>query len=242
MLDRASVRVTIKRRANWPSIKEMMRMTDFPRLRKQMLEEQLVPRGIRDKAVLAAMGEVPREEFVPPEMSRYAYEDGPLPIGRGQTISQPFMVAYMAQVLELARTDRVLEIGTGSGYAAAVVSRIAAEVHSIERVASLAEEARVRLRDLGYLNIHVHVGDGSLGLPDFAPYDAIVVTAGAPWVPEALKEQLGPGGRLVIPVGSHLDLQELVRVRRTEADGFASERLMGVRFVPLVGADGWQGG
>jgi protein-L-isoaspartate(D-aspartate) O-methyltransferase len=220
----------------------MMRMIDFSRLRKQMVEEQLVPRGICDKAVLAAMGEIPREEFVPPEMHRYAYEDGPLPIGRGQTISQPFMVAYMAQVLELARTDRVLEIGTGSGYAAAVVSRIAAEVHSIERVASLAEEARVRLQVLGYLNIHVHVGDGSPGLPVFAPYDAIVVTAGAPWVPEALKQQLVPGGRLVIPVGSHLDLQELVRVRRTEAGEFASERLMGVRFVPLVGADGWQGG
>ena len=217
-------------------------MSEFSTLRKMMVEQQLVPMGIFDKAVLTAMGEVPREEFVPPGMRRHAYEDGPLPIGQGQTISQPFMVAYMAQVLELTRTDRVLEIGTGTGYAAAVVSRIAAEVHSIERLATLAEAARLRLEGLGYLNIHVHVGDGSLGLPVQAPYDAIVVTAGAPWVPKALKQQLAPGGRLVLPVGRHLDLQELVRVRRVGAEDYASERLMGVRFVPLVGADGWQGG
>jgi len=220
----------------------MERMSEFSTQRKLMMEQQLVTMGIYDKAVLAAMGEVPREEFVPPDMRKHAYEDGPLPIGQGQTISQPFMVAYMAQVLELTHTDRVLEIGTGSGYAAAVVSRIAAEVHSIERLPTLAEAARLRLRGLGYLNIHVHVGDGSLGLPGQAPYDAIVVTAGAPWVPEALKQQLAPGGRLVLPVGRHLDLQELVRVRRTGAENYASERLMGVRFVPLVGADGWQSG
>lgn len=217
-------------------------MSEFSTLRKLMVAEQLVPMGIFDKAVLTAMGEVPREEFVPHDMRRWAYEDGPLPIGQGQTISQPYIVAYMAQALELARTDRVLEIGTGSGYAAAVVSRVAAEVHSIERLATLAEVARERLQGLGYLNIHVHVGDGSLGLPGHAPYDAIVVTAGAPWVPAALKQQLAPGGRLVIPVGSHLDLQELVRVRRTGAGEYTSERLLGVRFVPLVGADGWHGG
>jgi protein-L-isoaspartate(D-aspartate) O-methyltransferase len=207
-----------------------------------MVEQQLVPMGIRDSAVLAAMGEVPRELFVPAGMRNYAYEDGPLPIEQGQTISQPFMVAYMAQALELTRTDRVLEIGTGSGYAAAVVSRLAGEVHSIERLVPLAEAARVRLQGLGYDNIHVHIGDGSLGLPGHAPYDAIVVTAGAPWVPEALRQQLVQGGRLVIPVGNHLDLQELVRVRRTGIENFTSERLMGVRFVPLVGADGWQPG
>ena len=215
-------------------------MSEFSTLRKLMVERHLVPMGIYDKAVLAAMGEVPREEFVPPDMRRWAYEDGPLPIGQGQTISQPFIVAYMAQALELTRTERVLEIGTGSGYAAAVVSRIVAEIHSTERLATLAEAARVRLRELGYLNIHVYVGDGSLGLPDHAPYDAIVVTAGAPWVPEGLKQQLELGGRLVIPVGTHLDLQELVRVRRVGAKDYTSERLMGVRFVPLVGADGWQ--
>jgi protein-L-isoaspartate(D-aspartate) O-methyltransferase len=217
-------------------------MSEFSILRKLMVSEQLVPMGIFDKAVLTAMEEVPREEFVPPDLLRLAYEDGPLPIGQGQTISQPYIVAYMAQALELARTDRVLEIGTGSGYAAAVVSRVAAEVHSIERLATLAKAAQERLQGLGYLNIHVHVGDGSLGLPGHAPYDAIVVTAGAPWVPEALKQQLAPGGRLVIPVGSHLDLQELVRVRRTGKDEYTSERLLGVRFVPLVGIDGWHGG
>lgn len=216
-------------------------MSEFSTLRKLMVERQLVSMGIFDKAVLAAMGEVPREEFVPPDMRRWAYEDGPLPIGQRQTISQPFIVAYMVQTLELKRTERVLEVGTGSGYAAAVVSRVAAEVHSIERLATLAEAARVRLRGLGYLNVHVHEGDGSQGLPAHAPYDAIVVTAGAPWVPEALKQQLALGGRLVIPVGSHPDLQELVRVRRVGVKDYTSERLMGVRFVPLVGADGWQG-
>jgi protein-L-isoaspartate(D-aspartate) O-methyltransferase len=217
-------------------------MIEFSTLRKLMVEQQLVAMGINDKAVLAAMAEIPREEFVPPDMRTLAYEDGPLSIGQGQTISQPYIVAYMAQVLGLKRTDRVLEIGTGSGYAAAVVSRIAAEVHSIERLAQLAESARLRLQVLGYLNVHVHVGDGSLGLPGLAPYDAIVVTAGAPWVPEALKHQLAPGGRLVIPVGKHLDLQELVRIRHVGVEGYSSERLIVVRFVPLVGVDGWQGG
>jgi protein-L-isoaspartate(D-aspartate) O-methyltransferase len=224
------------------SQKGMGCMNDFSTLRKRMVEQQLVPMGICDKAVLAAMAAVPREEFVPPDMRKHAYEDGPLAIGQGQTISQPFIVAYMAQVLELKHTDRVLEIGTGSGYAAAVVSRIAAEVHSIERLSRLAETARVRLHGLGYRNIHLHVGDGSLGLPGHAPYDAIVVTAGAPWVPEALKQQLALGGRLVLPVGKHLDLQELVRVRRAAADGYSTERLIGVRFVPLLGADGWKEG
>jgi protein-L-isoaspartate(D-aspartate) O-methyltransferase len=216
-------------------------MEDYIKQRKLMVEEQLVPMGITDKAVLAAMGEVPREEFVPLGVRRWAYEDGPLPIGQGQTISQPFMVAYMAQVMELKHTDRVLEIGTGSGYAAAIVSRIAGEVHTVERLATLADAARTRLRSLGYATVQVHVGDGSLGLPGHAPYDAIVVTAGAPWVPEALKQQLKPGGRLVLPVGNHPDWQELVRIRRagTTAE-YTSERLMGVRFVPLVGADGWQ--
>jgi protein-L-isoaspartate(D-aspartate) O-methyltransferase len=219
----------------------MRQVSEFSTLRKMMVERQLVPMGIFDKAVLAAMGEVPREEFVPPELRSLAYEDGPLPIGQGQTISQPFIVAYMAQALELTHSETVLEIGTGSGYAAAVVSRIAAEIHSTERLATLAEAARLRLKGLGYVNIHVHVGDGSLGLPGHAPYDAIVVTAGAPWVPEALKQQLAPGGRLVIPVGNHIDLQELVRVRRVGEKEYTSERLIGVRFVPLIGTDGWQG-
>lgn len=215
-------------------------MPDFSILRDLMVEDQLRPMGIGDAGVLAAMREVPREEFVPLEMRSFAYDDGPLPIGEGQTISQPFMVAYMVQVMELLRDDRVLEIGTGSGYAAAVLSRIVNEVHSIERLAGLAERARERLRELGYLNIHVHFGDGSLGLPEFAPYDAIVVTAGAPRVPRHLKEQLSIGGRLVIPVGPYPELQTLVRVRRLGEDEFQSEQLMAVRFVPLIGADAWK--
>lgn len=217
-------------------------MRDFEIMRDLMIEDQLRPMGISDPAVLAAMREVPREEFVPSELRRFAYEDGPLPIGDGQTISQPFMVAYMTQELELGIDDRVLEIGTGSGYAAAVLSRIVREVHSVERLAGLAASARERLRSLGYLNIRVHVGDGSLGLPEHAPYDAVVVTAGAPWVPKQLKEQLAVGGRLVIPVGTHPELQFLVRVRRLKEDNYGIEQLMAVRFVPLIGADGWRGG
>jgi len=217
-----------------------MPVTDFSKLRIMMVEHQLRPRGIRDDRVLAAMGEVPREKFTLPELSTFAYEDGPLSIGHGQTISQPFMVAYMAQAMELQTSDRVLEIGTGSGYAAAVVSRIVAEVYTIERLESLASSAEKRLKKLGNRNIHVHVGDGSLGLTTHAPYDAIMVTAGAPWVPDALKRQLKIGGRLVIPVGKHHDIQELVRIRRFDEQRYITERLMGVRFVPLIGVDGWQ--
>ncbi len=215
-------------------------MQEFASLRDLMIREQLEERGISDPDVLAAMREVPREKFVPADLRGYAYEDGPLPIGEGQTISQPYMVAYMTEALELSQGDQVLEIGTGSGYAAAVLSRIVAEVHTVERIAGLAAAAQERLDRLGYLNIRIHVGDGSLGWPEQAPYDAIVVTAGAPDVPQSLMEQLAVGGRLVIPVGHNLTFQTLVRVRRAGKDDYRRESLMAVMFVPLIGAAGWE--
>jgi len=204
-----------------------------------MIREHLLGRGIRDPDVIRAMREVPREAFVAEELAPFAYDDHPLDIAEGQTISQPFIVAYMTEALELSATDRVLEIGTGSGYAAAVLSRIAVSVYTVERLEGLASAARQRLEMLGYTNIHGHVGDGTCGWPDHAPYDAIVVTAGAPHVPKALREQLGIGGRLVIPVGASSYLQLLLRVRRIAEQDFRTEELCGVRFVPLIGADGW---
>lgn len=204
-----------------------------------MIREHLLGRGIRDQAVIRAMREVPREKFVAEELAEFAYEDHPLDIAEGQTISQPYIVAYMTEALELSATDRVLEIGTGCGYAAAVLSRIVAKVYTVERLAGLANSARQRLARLGYTNIVVHEGDGTLGWPDHAPYDAIVVTAGAPHVPKTLREQLVTGGRLVIPVGPSSYFQMLIRVRRVNEHEYRSEDLCGVRFVPLVGADGW---
>ncbi|HWI41660.1 MAG TPA: protein-L-isoaspartate(D-aspartate) O-methyltransferase [Verrucomicrobiae bacterium] len=213
-------------------------MDRYTEQRRMMIEDQLQSRGIVQEGVLRAMQEVPRELFVPEHLRMYAYEDYPLPIGEGQTISQPYMVAMMTEALQLGSGDRVLEIGTGSGYAAAVASRVAAEVYTVERLADLAVDAQARFRELGYDNIHVLVGDGTLGWPDHAPYDAVSVTAGAPEVPSPLLEQLADGGRLVIPVGRFALIQELVRVRRT-ASGFEEEELGSVRFVPLVGAKGW---
>lgn len=213
--------------------------SEFAALRRHMAEHQLRRRGIHDEAVLAAMGAVPRELFVPPELASEAYDDGPLPIGGGQTISQPWVVAAMIQMIEPQPTDRVLEVGAGSGYAAAVLSRIVAEVVTIERLASLAEAARERITRLGYDNVTVVEGDGSLGHAPRAPYNAILVAAGAPAVPDELCRQLAIGGRLVIPVGQSRLLQELVRVRRIDDSSFETERLEGVRFVPLIGAQGW---
>jgi protein-L-isoaspartate(D-aspartate) O-methyltransferase len=207
--------------------------------RELMIREHLLGRGIHDPAVIRAMGEVPREEFVAGELAGYAYDDHPLDIAEGQTISQPYIVAYMTEALELSGTDRVLEIGTGCGYAAAVLSRIVARVYSVERLAGLARSARQRLAALGYTNIVVHQGDGTLGWTDHAPYDAIVVTAGAPDVPRTLRGQLAIGGRLVIPVGASTYFQTLIRVRRVNEHDYRSEELCGVRFVPLVGAEGW---
>lgn len=204
-----------------------------------MIREHLLGRGIRDQAVLQAMREVPREAFIDERILESAYGDRPLPIAEGQTISQPYIVAYMTEALELDAEDRVLEIGTGSGYAAAVLSRIVTTVHTVERLGGLAQSARERLERLGYTNIVVHEGDGTLGWPEHAPYDAIVVTAGAPNVPKPLLEQLAIGGRLVIPVGESCEVQMLDRVRRVSEHDYRSEQLCGVRFVPLIGAKGW---
>lgn len=208
--------------------------------RKAMVRDQLRRRGVSDESVLAAMETVPREKFVPEEMRDFAYRDSPLPIGRGQTISQPYIVARMMERLELEPDDRVLEIGTGLGYGAAILSRIADTVYTLERHSALAESAREKLEALGYDNIYVIVTDGSLGWPEGAPYDAIVGTAGAPQVPEPLKEQLAEGGRLVLPVGSVPEQQILIRLRKNEGNRFFEEQMEAVRFVPLVGEAGWQ--
>jgi len=207
--------------------------------RHLMVQQQVARRGIHDPRVLSAMEDVPRHEFVPPSWRSAAYDDSPLPIGEGQTISQPFVVAYMAEALQLGEADRVLEIGTGSGYAAAVLSRVAAEVFTVERHATLARSAADVCRRLGYTNVHVRCGDGTLGWLEEAPFDAILVSAGAPRVGESLLGQLAVGGRLVAPVGEEPTEQELVRVRMLPDGGVAEERLGPVRFVPLVGEEGW---
>ena len=206
-----------------------------------MVDLQLAARGISDRRLLAAFRAVPREAFVPPEIAALAYRDAPLPIGEGQTISQPYIVALTIAALRLEGGERVLEIGTGSGYAAAVLSRIAKQVFTVERLESLASSARDRLARLGYLNIDVRHGDGTLGWPAHAPYDAIAVAAGSPRVPKALVEQLAPGGRLVIPVGPDETSQVLTRVTRLDAGAVRTEPLIEVRFVPLIGAQGWPG-
>ena len=207
-----------------------------------MVQHQIAGRGVRSKVVLDAMRKVPRERFLPIGRGAFAYDDSPLPIGEGQTISQPYIVAYMAEGLELEGGERVLEIGTGSGYAAAVLAEIAAEVYTIERIGSLAEMARESLEALGYDNVHVRCDDGTLGWPEKSPFDGIIVSAGAPDVPETLKRQLRIGGRLVIPVGYGQSYQQLSRVTRTEENEWSSEELIAVRFVPLVGKEGWPSG
>jgi protein-L-isoaspartate(D-aspartate) O-methyltransferase len=204
-----------------------------------MIDYQLSARGLRDQAVLDAVNAVPREEFVPAELVEFAYTDSPLPIGAGQTISQPYIVALMVAALEIKTGERILEIGTGSGYAAAVIAELAGEVYTIERHQVLADIASKKLKELGYENIRVLCSDGTLGWPEFAPFDAIVVAAGGPEVPESLKQQLAIGGRLVIPVGSTLRMQKLLRVRRLGTDEYREEDLGDVRFVPLIGAAGW---
>jgi protein-L-isoaspartate(D-aspartate) O-methyltransferase len=210
---------------------------EFAALRRAMVEDQIRRRGITTPRVLDALLAVPRHEFVPEPYRNAAYTDNPLPIGEGQTISQPFMVAAMTEALALAGHERVLEVGTGSGYQAALLSRLAREVHTIERSVLLAGEARARLARLGCHNVTVHTGDGTLGLPQHAPYDAIVVTAAAPRLPAPLLEQLADGGRLVIPVGD-AQQQECLLVRK--ASGRTAQiTLHYCRFVPLVGRHGW---
>ncbi|TMH64362.1 MAG: protein-L-isoaspartate(D-aspartate) O-methyltransferase [Betaproteobacteria bacterium] len=215
-------------------------MADLRQARSEMVAHQILERGVRSAAVARAMREVPREAFIGADMQEFAYADSPLPIGEGQTISQPYIVAYMIDALELEGGERVLEIGTGSGYAAAVLSRIAREVYTIERHPSLAREARAALEGLGYDNVHVIEGDGTRGWPEAAPYDAIVVAAGGPEVPPALREQLAIGGRLVIPIGDTAREQRLVRVHRIGEDEYDQEDLLPVRFVPLIGEQGWR--
>jgi protein-L-isoaspartate(D-aspartate) O-methyltransferase len=214
-------------------------MIDLSKLREDMVENQIAARGIRSEAVLGALRKIPREAFLPERLREFAYEDSPLPIDAGQTISQPYIVALMTEALDLEGGERVLEIGTGSGYAAAVLAEIVAEVYTVERIGQLAEKAASTLEALGDRNVHVVHADGTLGWAAAAPYDAIIVAAGGPEVPASLKEQLKVGGRLAIPVGSDPRAQELVRVTRTSNDRFKTEDIADVRFVPLVGKEGW---
>jgi protein-L-isoaspartate(D-aspartate) O-methyltransferase len=213
-------------------------LDEYAAERERMVYNQIEARGVRDQRVLDAMRTVPRHLFVPAYQVGAAYRDTPLAIGQGQTISQPYIVALMTELLELAGDERVLEIGTGSGYQAAILGRLAAKVITIERFAELAQEARERLSRLGYANVRVEVGDGTLGWPPDAPYDGIIVTAASPELPEPLPDQLADGGRLVVPVGPRWT-QHLVRLRR-RGGTFTTESLIGVAFVPLIGAHGWQ--
>jgi protein-L-isoaspartate(D-aspartate) O-methyltransferase len=206
--------------------------------RARMVEEQLRSRGIRDPRVLAAMGKVPREEFISSEDFRDAYGDHPLPIGAGQTVSQPYIVAAMVEALDLRPTDRVLEVGTGTGYEAAILAELATEVWTVERHQELASKAREILARLGYANAHVVHGDGSLGLAEQAPFDKILVAAAAPRIPESLVVQLVDGGRLVVPVGTRYEQQ--VHIARKKGGEIVVTTHDLCRFVPLVGAEGWQ--
>ncbi len=213
----------------------------FQRERDHMVEVQIAGRGIRDERVLRAMHTVPRERFVDEHLAPFAYDDAPLPIGAGQTISQPFMVACMVEAAAIGPGDAVLEVGTGSGYAAAVLAQIAGSVHSIERLAPLTQAARERLDALGYANVHLRTGDGTLGWPEAGPFDAILVAAAGPELPEPLKQQLRLGGRLLMPLdlGARGATQQLLRVVRRGEDEFEQEVLGGVAFVPLIGRHGW---
>lgn len=207
-----------------------------------MVDRQLRARGIRDERLLAAFADVPREQFVAPELAPNAYSDGPLPIGHGQTISQPYIVALMVEAAAIAPSDSVLEVGAGSGYAAAILGRLAQSVIAVERVPELADEARQRLAALGFGNVRVVGGDGTLGHPEKAPYDAILCAASGREVPQSLVAQLAPGGRLVMPLGAPGSIQHLVVVTRAEDGTLARRELCAVRFVPLIGVEGWSDG
>ncbi len=212
-------------------------MAGYRDLRDRMVDEQIARRGVRDELVLKAMRAVPRECFVCETEAEFAYDDAPLPIGEGQTISQPYIVAAMIEATQVKAGDRVLEVGAGSGYAAAVIGQIAEHVHAIERHATLALAAKQRVEDLGYDNIEIIVGDGTRGLPEYAPFDVILVSAGGPSVPRMLQEQLAIGGRLVMPVGNEFS-QILRKVARRSQSEYEETDLGGVRFVPLIGDHG----
>jgi protein-L-isoaspartate(D-aspartate) O-methyltransferase len=213
-------------------------MIDFPRVRLKMVEEQLISRGIKDPGVIAAMKKVPRHLFVEEALQNQAYSDHPLPIGEKQTISQPYIVALMTEALQLNGTEKVLEIGAGSGYQTAILAELAQKVFSIERIRSLAIRARKLLFELGYFNVEIKIFDGTYGWIEEGPFDAIMVTAGSPEIPQPLLDQLAMGGRLVIPVGDAY-VQDLIRLRKKE-DGIHKEDLGGCRFVKLIGKYGWE--
>ncbi len=217
-----------------------MKTIDLANERAEMVHQQIESRGVRDRLVLEAMRTVPREAFLPEKMREFAYLDTPLPIAAQQTISQPYIVAFMIEALALEGGEHVLEIGTGSGYAAAVLAKIALQVYTIERIEGLADQATATLKNLNFSNVQVHCGDGTLGWPEHAPYDAIIVAAGGPVVPESLKSQLKVGGRMVIPVGNQLTNQELIRITRVSKTKYVSEDIADVRFVPLIGDQGWE--
>ena len=215
-------------------------MTDFAAEREAMVDRQLKRRGITQRPILDAFLDVPREAFVSPDYARLAYGDHPLPIEAGQTISQPYIVALMIEAAGIARGDKVLEVGAGSGYAAAVIGRIAAKVIAIERQHDLVEVARERLAGLGYDNVTILEGDGTKGCPEEAPFDAILVAASGSHVPKPLLDQLAGGGRIVMPLGGPGSVQELVRVTKRPDGKVDRENLGGVRFVPLIGEEGWK--
>jgi protein-L-isoaspartate(D-aspartate) O-methyltransferase len=214
-------------------------MTDFAKLRERMIERQIAARGIRNPAILGAFRKVPREEFVDEPHKLWAYDDHPLPIEAGQTISQPYIVALMIEAAAIGPGDKVLEVGAGSGYAAAVISRIAERVIGIERQRDLVEVARERLARLGFGNVAIVEGDGTKGWPDEAPYAAILAAASGSHVPRTLINQLADGGRIVMPLGDPGSVQELVKVTKKKDGSVERENLGGVRFVPLIGEEGW---
>lgn len=203
-----------------------------------MIAKQLMARGIKNESVLDAFRKVPREKFVRPEDDEYAYADSPLPIGHGQTISQPFIVALMTEALELEGTEKVMEIGTGSGYQTAILAELASQVYSVEKVPELAETAEKKLKNLGYDNVFIKVGDGTKGWEEKSPYDAIMVTAASPQIPPSLWEQLAPEGRMVIPVGDRF-FQTLLQLKKTDQGKMVKKSLGDCRFVPLLGEEGW---
>lgn len=224
--------------------KDSRRARHFQQQRLRMVAEQIEARGLTNPRVLDAVRSVPRERFVPLRLRRQVYADRPLPLGDGQTISQPYIIAHMIALVDPQPDERVLEIGTGSGYSTAILSQLAAQVDSVERIERLFQQARSTLQSLNLTNIHLHLGDGTVGLLDFAPFDAILAWAGGPTVPGALCQQLAPGGRLIMPVGDDPRRQELVRVRRVDSGAgfekqFDEERLGRVAFVPLIGEAGW---